>query len=252
MQIGCRPTDFQRQRVQELEQAVRVRDDFLAVAAHELRSPLNALALRLAVLEKLAAQGQYARFVGEIRRTQTTADRYVRRAVTLLDVSRLNAGVAAPAPEALSMTRVVAQVIDAYRDEAAVHRVELSDHVEQDATGYWDLHMLDQILLNLVGNAIRHGAGSPVTLRAYVDGTDAVYEVADRGPGIEARHQQRVFERFEQLRPAQPGSGGYGLGLWIVGRLVAIQKGSITIESEPGKGALFRVRLPLGSPTDME
>lgn len=225
---------------------MRARDDFLAMAAHELRSPLHALALRLAALERLAAQGQAATLAAELQRARRSVDRYVRRAVTLLDVSRLHAGVLVPALLPVRAAEVVRDVVDDYREEAAFHGASLHAEVDEGLMGRWDRHMLEQILGNLVSNAIKYGNGTPVGIRAGAgDEGHACLEVFDRGPGIAPADRQRIFDKFERVVATSGERAGFGLGLWIVGRMVAAHQGRVDVAEQPGGGALFRVVLPL-------
>lgn len=234
-------------RVRELEDALQARDDFLAIAAHELRSPLNSLALRLAMLERLADKQGDQRFTGELRRARRSAERYVRRAVVLLDVSRLRGADLVPAPTHVRLADLVDSVLDQYRDEARLQGASLSGTVAAGIEGWWDPHMVEEIVANLVGNAIKYGQGSPVVVRCTLEEGKACIEVEDRGPGINEADQQRIFAKFERLVQGERYRGGYGLGLWIVGRMVAAHGGSITIRSQAGQGSTFRVVLPLGA-----
>ncbi|HYE41209.1 MAG TPA: HAMP domain-containing sensor histidine kinase [Ramlibacter sp.] len=241
------PDDL-RARLREAEEGVRARDNFLAVAAHELRSPLNALALRLAALERLAAACNEQRLRTEIEKTRRMVDRYVRRAVVLLDASRLQATDLEPARTRVYLAEVVHEVVEAHSDEAAFRGVALDAEVEGDPQGWWDRHMVEQILANLVSNAIKYGGGSPVHVRAC-SGTagTACLEVSDEGPGIAPAHRARVFEKFERVVATAGTQAGFGLGLWIVGRMVAAHRGSIEVEPGPRGGSLFRVILPVAS-----
>lgn len=238
-------------RLRAAEDAVRARDDFLALAAHELRSPLNALALRLATLERMAARGGDAGLRLELQRARRSVDRYVRRAVVLLDLSRLHAGGLQPAREWVGIGEVVRNVVDAYRDEAEFYRTTLQDEVLEDAAGHWDPHMVEQILANLVSNAIKYGGGTPVRLRAGLGPAgQAWFEVADSGPGIPPESRQRIFEKFERVVTDARERSGFGLGLWIVGRMVAAHGGGIEVTAPAGGGSVFRVTLPLAAAAD--
>ncbi|HYF20543.1 MAG TPA: HAMP domain-containing sensor histidine kinase [Ramlibacter sp.] len=234
-----------QQRVRELEDAVRARDDFLAIAAHELRSPLNALALRLALLERMASQRTDPALLAEIQAARRSADHYVRRAVVLLDVSRLNSGGAAPVRKPVDIRTLVLEVVDSHRDEAAAYGAALTADIAADGVGLWDRQMVEQLLSNLVGNAVKYGHGTPVRVAADVVGDVARLEVIDAGPGIPEEQRSRIFARFERLVSGGPYRSGYGLGLWIVGQLVQAHGGRIEVESAPGQGSVFRVHLPL-------
>ncbi|WP_332814730.1 sensor histidine kinase [Ramlibacter sp.] len=238
-------------RIREAEEAIRARDDFLAIAAHELRSPLNALALRLAALERMAERQAEPALRAELQRTRRSVDRYVRRAVFLLDVSRLQSGKLRPVPEWVGNAEIVGEVLDAHRDEAAFHKTTLEGHVEEEVRGFWDRHMIEQVLTNLVSNAFKYGGGTPVRIEAGLAAPGiAAFEVSDEGPGIDEVHRRRIFEKFERVVTPGRESAGFGLGLWIVGRMVAAHHGTIEACDRPGGGALFRVRLPLNHPTN--
>ncbi|RYY98790.1 MAG: HAMP domain-containing histidine kinase, partial [Comamonadaceae bacterium] len=235
-----------RSRLRAAEEAVRARDDFLAIAAHELRSPLNALALRLRALERLAARSAEPSLQDGLERAARSVDRYVSRAVVLLDLSRMQAGALVPDLSQVSSSELLQNVVEAYRDEAEFHGAALQAEVVQDATGWWDPHMLEQILSNLVSNAIKYGNGTPVRVSAGSAGTGfASFEVEDGGPGIAPADRDRIFEKFERVVATSRDRAGFGLGLWIVGRMVAVHQGRIDIVEGARGGALFRVTLPL-------
>lgn len=231
-------------RLAQAEEALRARDDFLAVAAHELRSPLHALALRVSMLERMAERSGQQQLFQELRRTRRSVDRYVRRAVTLLDLSRLHADVLTPSATWIEADDVVRYVLDDYRDEAQFHGATLHADVPPGLSGCWDPHMLEQILANLVSNAIKYGQGTPVHVRARrVEPASACFEVFDSGPGIPEADRRRIFEKFERI--VTRDTPGYGIGLWIVARMVAAHHGTIEVTGRPEGGALFRVTLPL-------
>ena len=234
-------------RLEEAQQALRARDDFLAIAAHELRSPLHALGLRVAALERMTARSGDAALQLELQRMRRSVDRYVRRAVTLLDLSRLHAGMLQPAPGWVRAADVVRCVVEDYGDEARFRGASLAADVDEAVVGWWDPHMIEQVVANLVSNAIKYGAATPVTVRVRAaDGGNACIEVSDRGPGVDAADRRRIFEKFERI--VTRDVAGFGLGLWIVGRMVAAHRGRIEVGDAPEGGALFRVTLPLRGP----
>lgn len=234
-------------RLRQAEEALRARDDFLAIAAHELRSPLNALALRLAALERMAERSGDAGLKQGLHRAGRSVERYVERALVLLDVSRMQAGVLVPIRQPVRAADIVREVVDAYRDEAGFRGATLAGIVpDEELTGTWDPHMVEQILSNLVSNAIKYGAGTPVEVRASASPDDsACFEVRDSGPGIAPEDRRRIFEKFERVVSTARDQSGFGLGLWIVGRMVAAHHGSIEVSEAPGGGTLMRVHLPL-------
>jgi signal transduction histidine kinase len=246
------PTQDSEQRLRDLEQAIRARDDFLAIAAHELRSPLHALALRLNVLERQAETQADPALREEIAKARRSAERYVRRAVVLLDVSRLTTGMLQPAFTRVDLRGLVDTVVEQYRDEANFHGSALTAEAPEEGYAHWDPHMAEEILANLTGNAIKYGHGSPVHLRAAIEGDGAVLSVRDGGPGIAAEDRARIFAKFERLVEGGAHRAGYGLGLWIVGRMVEAHGGTIEVVAPAGGGTEFIVRLPLRPQNLME
>ena len=240
------PDDDLSARLQRAERAIAARDDFLAIAAHELRSPLNALALRLAALEMMAAREGSETLRVEIERARRSVDRYVRRAVVLLDVSRLNSSEMHLSPSRVDVAELVRNVVEAHEDEAAFHGAALHSEVEGEGQGHWDAHMVEEILSNLVNNAIKYGGGSPVRVKAWADESGmAHFEVTDGGPGIDAAARSRIFEKFERVVSNTRDRAGFGLGLWIVGRMVAAHEGVIDVAPVAQGGSRFLVSLPL-------
>ena len=241
------PDDDLSARLERAERAIAARDDFLAIAAHELRSPLNALALRLSALEMMAAREGSDTLRNEIERTRRTVDRYVRRAVVLLDVSRLNSSVMPLSPGRVDVAELVRNVIEAHEDEAGFHGVRLNAEVEGEPHGFWDAHMVEEILSNLVNNAIKYGNGTPVHVKAWADEASGMahFEVKDGGPGIDAAARSKIFEKFERVVSHSRDRAGFGLGLWIVGRMVAAHGGVIDVAPVAQGGSRFLVSLPL-------
>ncbi|HET9598842.1 MAG TPA: CHASE domain-containing protein [Anaeromyxobacteraceae bacterium] len=228
------------------QQAVKLRDEFLSIASHELRTPLTSLALQSDSLRATAARGDVppavARKVEVIRRN---VDRLAQLISALLDITRIGAGRLELQLERVDLAQVVQDVAERFEDEARRGGSELRVAVAPGIVGRWDRLRIDQVLTNLVGNALKYGQGRPVEVRAAADGDRALLSVRDEGIGIPLEAQQRIFERFERAVSGRH-YGGFGLGLWIVRRILEELGGSIRVESEPGRGATFTVALPLG------
>lgn len=232
-----------------LAEAVRVRDEFISVASHELKTPLTALKLQLQGLLRIAGRDP-AHALSPERLLEVTGrlERSVSRVATLvdnmLDVSRLATG-------RLTLTVADVPVRDLVRDAAERMAEELAQagcalRVECDGelVAAVDRARVDQVLLNLVANATRHAQGSPLTIRCRASGGALVVEVEDCGPGIAAEDHERVFGRFEG--GAREGSqAGLGLGLYISREIARAHGGDLTVRSAPGEGATFVLRLPL-------
>ena len=235
-----------RQLVETLRGSVRARDDFIAIAAHELRNPMTPI-LGVAELALIAARKESKcppRVILLLERLQRLVQDYVRRATKLLDVSRLESGNLQLEPAATDLSRLVLAIVHRYEAEAAHQQCALEHDIEAAISGRFDPLAVEQVVDNLVSNAVKFGAGKAVTVRLRSDGGAACLEVQDRGIGMSVDQQERIFGRFEQIVARHDGSG-FGLGLWIASRLVAAMEGRITVSSRPGEGSTFTVILPL-------
>ena len=234
-----------RQLVERLHRSVRARDDFIAIAAHELRNPMTPI-VGVAELALIAARKDGTcppRVIILLERLQRLVQDYVRRATKLLDVSRLEAGNLQLEATATDLSHLVLAIVHRYEAEAAHQHCALEHDIEADISGHLDPLAVEQVIDNLVSNAVKFGAGKPVAVRLRSDG-GACLEVRDSGIGMSVDQQERIFGRFEQIVARHDGSG-FGLGLWIASRLVAAMDGRITVSSRPGEGSTFAVKLPL-------
>ena len=229
--------------VTKLANAVRARDDFLAIASHELKTPLTALQLHVETLVRRRGEGGAAvERAGEAIRRQVA--RLAALVNTLLDVSRLNESRLQLRLEPVDLAAVVHEVAGRFAAEA--EHVGSPIHVEGEGPipGLWDRLRVEQVVTNLLSNAVKYGDGKPISVRVAGGPRTASLVVADQGIGIASEEQERIFERFERGGAAQ-GYGGLGIGLWIARELVVAHGGSIEVESAVGAGAAFHVELPL-------
>lgn len=230
-----------------LEQAIAVRDTFLSVASHELKTPLTPLSLRLQAVGAAAAAQPDSPFVRKVQRYVETADKQLLRLTALvddlLDVSRIMAGRLHLRHEDVELAAIVEDVASRYEPQAAQagSRLELQ---LQPVVGQWDALRLEQVVTNLLENAMKYGAGKPIRVTLSSDGVDARLVVADQGIGIAAEHLPRIFQRFERA-VSDRNYAGLGLGLYITKTISEALGGSVHVESEPGRGATFTVVLPL-------
>ena len=238
-----------RVRLQELQQAVAARDEFIATVAHELRNPIAPLTfqLRLALdkAEQMAAAGESVPVdwvQSQLRRVEQRLHRLLETLDRLLDVSRLSSGRIDLQPEPVNLAQAVREIISSFEAELAVSRCELVFSQRGDTNGSWDRLRLEQICRNLLSNAVRFGAGRPIEVVVTGDGDFSTLEVCDHGVGIPPDQQDRIFERFE--RGSALRSGGFGVGLWVVRNICVAMGGTVSVVSEPGDGACFTVMLP--------
>lgn len=230
---------------QENEELARSRDDFLATVSHELRSPLTGMTLQLDTILRAATRSDTVPIAIQERigRLQSQMRRFVRRATTLLDASRLASGNLQLHPETLDLSAHLQAILQDFQTESEHARAPVQIAVQPHVVGQWDAVAVEQVITNLVSNAIKYGNEQPVRIRLTSDGAVAKLEVADRGIGISAADLARVFDRFERLTTAR-SKPGFGVGLWVVRQLVEAMAGQITVSSTPNEGSTFTVTLP--------
>jgi two-component system, OmpR family, sensor kinase len=243
--------------VETLREAVRARDELISIAAHELRNPMTPILLQVERLLDLARRGsppeQFAALVQELDLLRRLIQSYLKRAGTLLDVSRITSGKLHLDLVPVNLSGVTNEVLDELAPTARLGGCKIATGVEDNVIGLWDQLAIEEIVENLVSNAIKYGAGQPIDVTLARDEVAAWLVVRDRGIGISEEDQARLFGRFERA-VAQRRQGGFGIGLWLVRQLVHAMGGDILIKSRSGEGSTFRVMLPLkpGAPTDEE
>jgi signal transduction histidine kinase/CheY-like chemotaxis protein len=234
----------------QAQEAIRLRDEFLSVASHELRTPLTSLQLRqqslLRVLERDPELAHRRDVMEKLEMAVGKAARLGQLIESLLDVSRIAAGLLAVELEEMDLGAVVAEVAHDFDDAASSAGCPIELRLEPGVIGRWDRTRIEQIASNLIGNAVKFGEGNPIEVTVSRDGGFAVLSVRDRGIGVPAEQQRRIFDRFERAVPAR-NYGGLGLGLYITRRVVEAHGGSVSVSGDHGKGATFTVRLPLPS-----
>ena len=230
-----------------LRMAVKARDDFISIAAHELRNPMTPLLGQISLLRKNVSKAGNTVPPGiarGIERLDMIVRRYMRRTTALLDIARLTSG----------KFRLNLAMIDASasnrRGGGGLHVVRRNRRLATlrfERTGHpglFDRTALEEIAENLISNAIKYGRGQPISVQLVSGENELWLRVEDRGLGISVENQDRIFQQFERLMTGH-STTGFGLGLWVVGQLVAAMGGRIEIESRPGQGSTFTVRLPL-------
>jgi PAS domain S-box-containing protein len=232
-----------RDTSQQLAKAVAARDELIAIAAHELRNPLNVFTLTMQLLYRLSGTpAGFKQARGLIDKTRRQLGRMSTLVDRLLDVTRVRAGTFELYREKFDLGGLLREVVGRFmsEDPAALIELELDAEIECE----WDRIRIDQALTNLLSNAVKFGMQRPIVVTARALGEEVAIRVRDQGPGISSEDQQRIFNRFERLaKPA--GYGGLGLGLWITQQIVQAHGGTVVIESELGKGATFVMNLPL-------
>jgi PAS domain S-box-containing protein len=236
------------QLYRESQEAIRVRDEFLSIASHELKTPLTSMKLRMQQMGALlsrprADSGLRARLSGMLNVCESQLSRLSRLVEHLLDVSRINESRLSLRLEDMDLVAVTRDVVGHLREQLEKAGCELVLDTPGSLPGRWDRLRLEHVLMNLLTNAVKYGAGRPIRLRLSAHHDERVWlSVEDHGMGIPRESQGRIFERFE--RAASPNYGGLGLGLFITRQIAQAHGGEVWVESEPGRGARFVVELP--------
>lgn len=229
------------------EEALRLRDEFLGMATHELRNPATTVHLQLATLMRLLEGPNVDLEV--VTQRVAAAHRGSKHLIDLLkqlmDVSRLEEGKAVGRPREIDLREVVNEVMQRYSDDASRARCTFNVHAPVPLHGLWDATQVDQVLSNLVSNALKYAPGGPVDVSAVAWLKNSVLlTVRDHGPGISPEDQKQLFERYSRV--TQAPVPGFGLGLWITKKIITEAGGTISLESDTNTGATFKVVLPRG------
>lgn len=233
-------------RISELTESVQARDAFIATIGHELRNPMTPIAGQVSLLLNLVRNGRHTeeRLVAGLQRLEWLIELYMKRATTLLDVSRITTGKLTLERAPVDVSEVLLQVVAALKSLADHARAPIEVMAPESLIGNYDRLAIEQIIENLLSNAIKYGAGKPIEAVAESTAEAIVIRIRDQGIGISDADQVRIFDRFERAVGRNAKAGGFGVGLWIVCQLVEASGGKLTVESALGKGSIFTVMLP--------
>ena len=237
----------------ELEHAVRMRDDFMSIVSHEVRTPLNGLILETQLRKMHLARDNAAAFTLDkmkamVERDERQIQSLIRLIEDMLDVSRIRTGKLSIRPSRFDLSVAVGNLLESFAAQVSAAQSSVNYRAGQPVIGQWDEFRIEQVVSNLLTNALRYGAKKPIDVSVYMQGDQAVIEVADQGIGISEENQQRIFHQFERIAGSHVVTG-LGLGLFISEQIVAAHNGQITVHSALGEGAMFRVCLPLEQKT---
>jgi len=232
----------------EAQEALKARDEFLSMASHDLRSPLTSLRLQLQAVRKNLKPDKgepcsSEKLVSRVEVMERQTDRMLHMMDALLDITQMTAGRLELKRQKLDLVALVRGAVDMLDEELRQSGVQVRVHADGPIEGMWDRLRLEQVIDNLLSNAMKYGKGLPVDLTVSMDGTTAKLVVRDQGVGVAPEDQERLFDRFERVRLDRSVTG-YGVGLWIVRRVVEAHGGSISVESRLGEGSSFIVQLP--------
>ncbi|HEX2545958.1 MAG TPA: hybrid sensor histidine kinase/response regulator [Ramlibacter sp.] len=246
----------QRQELQvaqaELQRAVSMRDDFMSMIAHELRNPLNSVYLQAQLRRKMLSAAKPPDPQAMLRMVERD-ERQIRSMVRLLDdmldVSRARTGRLAIVPAEFDLVASARAVVDAIQEQATQAGVALTIAAPEGLPLVGDEFRIEQVITNLLTNALRYGQGKPVAVLVGTreDEREAFVSVRDQGMGIAPADQERIFEQFERT-DGVADVPGLGLGLYIARQIAQAHAGRLEVRSAPGEGAEFILSLPLDAP----
>jgi len=238
-----RRTAAENQRLAaEARAAVAARDEFILLAGHELRTPLTAMRLRAQMEERQAGPDDAV----EPQRWMRLIERLSRLVETMLDTSRLAQEKLELQPSHLDFHAVVSNTVERLSEVFTQAQTTVHLHGERGVFVRADPLRIEQAVENVLLNAAKYGARHDIEVSLVRDGSSVRLSVRDGGIGIAPADQERIFSRFERATPAS-SFGGLGLGLYLVREVMQAHGGSITVDSVPGNGATFHLRLPLAT-----
>lgn len=231
--------------IARLKREIGLRDDILSLAAHELRNPLHAMSMHLALARTMAQNGASTDAADRIGRAELTLKRYSERVTVLMELLASPGAVYPLAPRAVDVVALVEALVESFDQEArsrgiTVQVIDESPHTRDRRV---DPVALEQVVDNLMLNAFKHSGASSISLRLRSEPGFWTLQVEDNGSGIALQDQRTIFEKFAVAAHSARGAGT-GLGLWIITRLVHAMKGDIALTSAPGQGCVFTLRIP--------
>ncbi|MFL5785309.1 MAG: PAS domain S-box protein [Bacteriovoracaceae bacterium] len=232
---------------QSLE-AIRARDEFLSVASHELKTPLQSLILQNEMRKRMIQKGDPEAVSPENLTRVLDLDRRQLKRINrliddMLDISRIRNSKLSIQKEAFDLAVFLEDITDRFLHEFETAGCELKKELLRPLEVVADSYRIEQVIVNLLINAMKYGSGAPITVRTKKLSDRVVIEIEDKGPGIREEDKERIFRRFERANSNQVS--GMGLGLYISRQIMELHQGKVYARSEYGKGSTFIVELPL-------
>jgi PAS domain S-box-containing protein len=230
------------------QSAVRVRDDFLSVASHELKTPLTPMKLSIqSIMRILSAESSAFPKSDKLNRMLENSNRQIEKLSklidNLLDISRITAGKLGLNIEEFDFVKMIYEVLQRFQSQFASANCDVELHLPEELPVQMDSFRLEQVITNLLTNALKYAPGKPIKISLSSDEQNIIFTVQDHGIGIAKEDQRRIFMRFERAVSVNH-FGGLGLGLYISHQIVDAHGGTILVESEVDHGSTFTVKLP--------
>jgi signal transduction histidine kinase len=236
----------QTKKVRQKDQFLKDKEDFFAIAAHELKNPITCLLLRAGLLKRSVLCDNKEGSVKQAEGLVSDIRLLVRLIDNILDSTKIKNDKFSLDRAFVDLSVLLKESVDRLHAHAENAKVSLHLDIEPNVKGYWDQLRIEQVIVNLLSNAIKYGDGKPVNIRLRKKNHEAVLEIIDNGIGIDGKIKNLVFRKFERLVD-ENHSSGLGLGLYICQKIVQAHDGKIEVDSKPAHGSNFRVILPTGS-----
>lgn len=239
----------------DAKDALRARDEFFSIASHELKTPITSLKMLLQIAERgLNAGGARTPSPEKLIKTLRTCNRQVDQLThlieNLLDIVKIREGKLAFHLEEIDLSELVEELVQRYAAAFAQADCPVDMQIEPKIIGTWDRLRLEQVVVNLMSNAIKYAPGAAIKVALSEKRGNARLVIQDAGPGIPAARHGKIFKRFER-GPTERNVTGLGLGLFIVKQVIEAHHGAIRLESQEGSGAAFIIDLPTTPPDDL-
>lgn len=229
--------------ITERRQLEQRKDDFISIASHELKTPVTSLKASLQLLDRMKDKPSPTVFLRLIEQSNRSMDKITSLIEDLLNVSRMNEGQMRLNQSVFNVSKLLSNCCEHVRVEGKHHLIVQGG---QDVVVYGDEHRIDQVVINLVNNAVKYAPNArEIFLNVSAAGSMAKISITDKGPGIPAEKLSHLFNRYYQGNSAGFQNSGLGLGLYISSEIVSRHGGEIGVESELGKGSTFWFTIPL-------
>ena len=232
------------------QSAIRARDEFVSIASHELKTPITSLKMQIQMmLRGVSIEKNQTPTPEKLLKALTSSSNQIDRLTVLiedlLDVTRIETGKLTYKFELFDLNTMAKEIVERFSEEAKYAKIEFQMNLEDNVSTICDRYRIEQVLINLISNAIKYGANSLIEVSVYKEAGKAIFQVKDNGMGIAKEMQSKIFERFERAI-SSTNISGLGLGLYITKQIIDAHQGSIEVESDLNKGSTFKVSLPSG------
>jgi PAS domain S-box-containing protein len=233
----------------QLKNAINLRNRFLSIASHELKTPLTSLVLIVQSMKRILGTADRDTILSKIAKSVVQTEKQLLRLTGLiddmLDISRIESGKFLIKPESFKLSLLIQEVAERLEPQLVVatnHPLSVKDIPNLEVN--WDRYRIEQVLTNLITNAIRYGGGKPVSLLVEKRDRQILLSIKDQGIGVPVEDRERIFNLFER-GISEEGIRGLGLGLYITKQIVLAHNGKIWVESNEGGGSIFFIEIPI-------